>query len=304
VGPPSHNPRRAVRLTLAAGSAALLIAGCSTGTTNHNATGTPSPSAATSTPAPSGIPGMPGMTVPMPAGNGLSASESGFSLVPGTTTLPANTPTSFTFRIMGPDGGPVTEFVPEQTQLLHFYLVRADLTGFAHLHPSMAADGTWSAPLPAMAPGNWRAYTQFTARHPSDVTVPLVLSTPLTVPGAATMQPIPAPSNTANVDGYTVTLSGQPAAGQDSPLTFAFSRDGQPVTDLQPYLDTYAHVTAIRAANLAFAHLHPQNPVNGDHGGPTLTVEAHFPDSGDWRLFVQFQTGGIVHTAEMTLHVG
>jgi hypothetical protein len=289
---------------VAAGSAVLLIAGCSTGSNRNNGTNAPGTSTVASAPAPSTMPGMPGMTEPMRAGNGLSASESGFTLVPGTTTIPANMPTSFTFRITGPDGAPVTQFVPEQTQLLHFYLVRADLTGFAHLHPSMAADGTWTASLPAMAPGDWRAYTQFTARHPSDVTVPLVLSTPLTVPGAATMQPIPAPSNTATVDGYAVTLSGQPAAGQDSPLTFAFSRDGQPVTDLQPYLDTYAHVTAIRAADLAFAHLHPQNPVNRDRGGPTLTVEAHFPDSGDWRLFIQFQTGGIVHTAEMTLDVG
>jgi hypothetical protein len=247
---------------------------------------------------------MPGMTEPMPASNGLSATESGFTIVAGTTTISANTPSAFTFRITRPDGAPVTQFVPEQTQLLHFYLIRADLTGFAHLHPSMAADGTWTAPLPAMAPGDWRAYTQFTARHPSDVTVPLVLSTPLTVPGPVTMQPIPAPSDTATVDGYTVTLSGQPTAGQDSALTFAFSRDGQPVTDLQPYLDTYAHVTAIRAADLAFAHLHPQNPVNGDHGGPTLTVDAHFPGSGDWGLFIQFQTGGVLHTAEMTLHVG
>jgi hypothetical protein len=304
VGPANKYRHRVVLVMLAAGSAALLVAGCSTGTTTNNGANAPSPSTVASTPAPSGMPGMPGMSEPMPAGNGLSASESGFTLVPGTTTIPANTPNTFTFRITRPDGAAVTQFVPEQTQLLHFYLVRADLTGFAHLHPSMAADGTWTTALPAMAPGDWRAYTQFTARHPSDVTVPLVLSIPLTVPGAVTMQSIPAPSNTATVDGYTVTLSGQPAAGKDSPLTFAFSRDGQPVTDLQPYLDTYAHVTAIRAADLAFAHLHPQNPVNGDHGGPTLTVDAHFPASGDWGLFIQFQTGGIVHTAEMTLHVG
>ena len=302
--PPNRNRRRVVSVILAAGSAALLVAGCSSGSPNNNGASAPSTSAMASAPATSGMPGMPGMAEPMAAGNGLSATESGFTLVPDTTTIPANTANMFTFRITRPDGAAVTQFVPEQTQLLHLYLIRADLTGFAHLHPSMAADGTWTAALPAMAPGNWRAYTQFTGRHPSDVTVPLVLSTPLTVSGAVGMQPIPAPSNTAAVDGYTVTLSGQPAAGQDSPLTFAFSRDGQPVTDLQPYLDTYAHVTAIRAADLAFAHLHPQNPVNGDHGGPTLTVDAHFPDSGDWGLFIQFQTGGVLHTAEMTLRVG
>ncbi|HZE01023.1 MAG TPA: hypothetical protein VE155_04575 [Pseudonocardiaceae bacterium] len=30
-----------------------------------------------------------------------------------------------------------------------------------------------------------------------------------------------------------------------------------PVTDLQPYLDTYAHLTAFHGGDLAFADLHP-----------------------------------------------
>jgi hypothetical protein len=280
---------------------AALFAACSTGTPSRTATSTPGTSPISKT---SAMPGMPGMTEPMPAGDGLSASQSGFTLVPGTTTIAANMPSEFTFKITGPDGAPVTRFVPEQTQLLHLYLIRADLTGFAHLHAAMGADGTWSATLPAMAPGDWRAYSQFTVNQPSDVTLPLVLSVALSVPGAVTTQPIPAPSNTASVDGYTVTLSGQPIAGHESALTFAFSRDGQPVTDLQPYLDTYAHVTAVEAGSLAFAHLHPRDPVKADHGGPNLTVEAAFPSSGDWRLFIQFQTTGTLHTAEMTVHVG
>lgn len=279
----------------------VLFASCSTGTsTSHSATSTPHTSPVPTTPAMSETPGM---TEPMPSGDGLSAFQSGFTLVPATTTIAADTPGTFTFTITNPDGAPVTQFVPEQTKLMHFYTIRADLTGFAHLHPTMAADGTWTADLPAMPPGDWRAYTQFTVNHPSDVTLPLVLSVALSVPGPATPQPIPAPSNTTTIDGYTITLSGQPTAGHDSPLTLAFSHDGQPVTDLQPYLDTYAHVTAIEARTLAFTHIHPQNPVNGDHGGPNLRVEAAFPASGEWRLFIQFQTAGTLHTAEMTVHV-
>lgn len=278
----------------------VLLAACSTGTSSHTATSRPEPSPVSTTPAMSG---MPGMTERMPSGDGLSASQSGFTFVPAITTIAAQTPSTFTFRIMKSDGTPVTQFVPEQTRLMHFYVIRADLTGFAHLHPTMAADATWTVSLPAMPPGDWRAYTQFTVNHPSDVKLPLVLSVPLSVPGVATRQPIPAPSNTATVDGYTVTLSGQPAAGHDSPLTFSFSQGSRPVSDLEPYLDTYAHVTGIEAGTLAFTHIHPQDPVNGDHGGPNLAVEAAFPASGDWRLFIQFQTAGALHTAEMTVHV-
>ena len=283
-----------------AAAAALVIGGCSSGTSGHTASSTSGTSAATA----SGTSGMPEITEPMATGDGLSASQFGFTLVPGTTTITPGAADTFTFRITAPDGVPVTRFLPQQTKLMHFYLIRSDLTGFAHLHPTMAADGTWSLTLPTMTPGNWRIYTQFTARQASDVIVPLVLSTPLTVPGEATTAPIPPPSNTASVDGYTVTVSGQAAASQHNPLTLDFRNNGQPVTDLQAYLDTYAHVTAIRSGNLAFAHLHPSNPINGDHGGPTLSIESAFPASGDWRLFIEFQTAGTVHTAETTIHVG
>ncbi|WEB44491.1 hypothetical protein MOV08_37870 [Streptomyces yunnanensis] len=41
------------------------------------------------------------------------------------------------------------------------------------------------------------------------------------------------------------------------PMTVNISKDGKPVTDLQPYLDTYAHLTAFQEGDQAFAHLSP-----------------------------------------------
>jgi hypothetical protein len=79
-------------------------------------------------------------------------------------------------------------------------------------------------------------------------------------------------------------------------------RNGKPVTDLQPHLDTYAHLTAFHQRDLAFAHLHPETKVDGDPGGPTLTFHAEFAQSGYWRLFPQFQTACRLHTAALALH--
>ena len=73
------------------------------------------------------------------------------------------------------------------------------------------------------------------------------------------------------------------------------------MTDLQPYLKTYAHVTAIHAGDLAFAHLHPQGTASRPHGGPKLTVNADLPAAGTYRVFVQFQTDGVLHTAALTI---
>ncbi|MFE7403880.1 hypothetical protein [Streptomyces sp. NPDC057557] len=50
----------------------------------------------------------------------------------------------------------------DQTERMYFYAIRSDLTGFQHIHPTMAADGTGIADLAPLAPGSWRMFTSFT----------------------------------------------------------------------------------------------------------------------------------------------
>lgn len=279
----------------------LLAAACGTATTSSSSMsdmghGTMS--------TPSSMPGMSGMD-DMPTGDGLSAESAGFRFAPTTTTVPSGPPTSFQFRITDTSGKPVTAFEPDQTKLMHFYLIRSDLTGFQHIHPTMAGDGTWTAPLAAAEPGSYRAYASFITKDATGKAVPLVLSQPVTVPGTPTITPLPAASTTTQVDGYTLTLAtDQLMAGMSHELTVTVSQNGAPFTDLQPYLDTYAHLTAFHEGDLSFAHLHPHGTVNGDHGGPAMTFEAMLPKPGQWRLFIQFQTAGALHTAAVTVTVG
>ena len=239
----------------------------------------------------------------MYAGTGLSATDGGFTLAATANRLTAQQPQTLHFKITDAQGMPVTSFVPDQTKLMHFYLIRSNLTGFQHLHPTMAPDGTWTASLAALAPGSYRAYTAFNAKNASGATVAEVLSTTLSVPGSAPTSPPPAPATATSVDGYTLTVAGEMMAAMSHTLTITVSKNGKPVTDLQPYLQTYAHLTAIHAGDLAFAHLHPEGAAAlTDTGGPTLTFHAMLPKSGDWRFFIQFQTGGTLHTAAITLH--
>jgi hypothetical protein len=246
---------------------------------------------------PSGSSSMPGMS--MPSGNGLSSTVNGYTLNARQTPMTGmGTPITFT---ISKDGMPVTQFDPEQTKLMHLYLIRSDLTGFQHLHPTMAADGTWRATPTTVVGGSYRVYVQFVP-HADAKGGALVLSRPFTVTGnAAPTSPMPMPSDRGSVDGYTVTLAGMAKAGTETPLKLTITKAGVPVTDLQPYLDTYAHVTAIHAGDLAFAHLHPNGSVSGAHGGPTLTVNADLPTAGTYRMFVQFQTSGALHTAALTI---
>jgi hypothetical protein len=246
---------------------------------------------------------MPGMDA-MAGGDGLSDSQDGYRLTSADSALPAGRKAAYRFTVTGPDAKPVTDFAIDQTERLHFYAIRSDLTGFQHLHPAMAADGTWTADLAALAPGSWRMFATFTPGSGAGKGTAFVLSRTVTVPGEASRTPLPAASSTTTVDGYTVSVKGALMAGMEHPLTVTITKGTKPVTDLQPYLGTYAHLTAFHERDEAFAHLHPTTTVDGDHGGPDLSFHAELPGKGNWRLFLQFRTAGTLHTAALTLNVG
>lgn len=236
----------------------------------------------------------------LPSADGLAASGSGFTLAPLASVLPSGLPASLRFRVVTVAGRTVTAFEPDQTKSMHLYLIRSDLTGFQHVYPTMAPDGTWTADLAAVQPGVYRADAQFTAIDGGGRLVSPVLGVPVTVEGLDVPVPLPPAAITTQVDGYTVTVVGHLMPDMQHQLSVTLARDGRPVTDLQPYLGGFAHLTAFQAKYLTFAHLHPLDPLDSDHAGPKLTFQVTMPEPGNWRFFLEFQTGGVVHTAAIT----
>jgi hypothetical protein len=229
---------------------------------------------------------------------GLASSRGGYTLTPTDPTPEAG---SFSFQITGPDGAPVTAFDVEHDKRMHLIVVRRDTTGFQHVHPEMAPDGTWTVPLTLPAGGSYRAFADFAPTGGAATT----LGVDLAVPGA--FEPVEhAPSRTAQVDGYTVELTGELVPGRSSSLTLTVSKDGQPVTDLQPYLAAYGHLVALREGDLAYLHVHPDGePGDGvTPAGPQIEFVAEVPSAGSYRLFLDFQHGGVVRTAEFTVSTG
>ncbi|WP_116947149.1 hypothetical protein [Jiangella endophytica] len=227
---------------------------------------------------------------------GLMVSDHGYTFALTTGTLPAGPARPISFRIDGPDGV-VTEFDVEHEQELHLIAVRRDLSGYQHVHPVRAADGTWSAPLD-LTSGEWKLFADFST-HGEAVT----LGTDLSVPGDYQPVALPAPSTTAEVDGYTVTLDGHMDTGVESKLTLSVSRDGVPVTDLEPYLGAYGHLVALRDGDLAYLHVHPEGePGDGvTPPGPDVSFFATAASAADYRLFFDFEHDGVVRTAEFTI---
>ncbi|MGW4060829.1 hypothetical protein ACWEGE_21270 [Amycolatopsis sp. NPDC004747] len=229
---------------------------------------------------------------------GLASSRGGYTLTPTSTTLIPGTQTPFTFRITGPDGHPVTRFDVEHEKRLHLIVVRRDTTGFRHVHPELAADGTWSVPLPVSDAGSYRAFADFKPTGAEAMT----LGVDLVVPGE--FRPVdPAPAKTSIVDGYRVRLDGDLLPGSMSKVTVTVTEDGRPVTDLQPYLGAYGHLVALRGGDLGYLHVHPDGePGDGKTpAGPAVTFHVEVPSAGTYRLFLDFRHAGVVRTAEFTV---
>ncbi|HZN84496.1 MAG TPA: hypothetical protein VFC01_33115 [Mycobacterium sp.] len=205
------------------------------------------------------------------------------------------------FRILDGNGAPVTRYVEKHEKLLHLIVVRSDLAGFQHVHPVLESDGTWRVPVDLSRAGDYRIFADFT---PSGGPA-LTLGANLHVGGEYDPQPLPPVAATTVVDGYTVALSGAPKANEPSMLTLAVSRNGKPVTDLQPYLGAYGHLVALRAADLGYLHVHPMGePGDGiTAAGPEIAFHATFPSAGAYRLFLDFQHDGVVRTAAFTVTV-
>jgi hypothetical protein len=233
---------------------------------------------------------------------GLQVSQDGYTLRLDPDQFAAGPRTDLRFLIEGPDGKPVTAYDVEHEKELHLIVVRRDFSGFQHVHPTRAADGTWSVPL-GLTPGAWRVLADFAPRGHEAMT----LGADVFVPGSYVAGLSPRDDlRTATVDGYTVTLEGDLTPGTDSDLALTVSRGGTPVTDLQPYLGAYGHLVALRTGDLAYLHVHPEGqPGDGTTTpGPEVGFGVEVPTSGTYRLFLDFKHGGVVRTAAFTVTAG
>ncbi|WP_030326319.1 hypothetical protein [Streptomyces sp. NRRL B-3229] len=239
-----------------------------------------------------------------PPAGGFQISEKGYTLDLATPRLAAGRTADLRFTVRGDDGRAVTAFRTEHDAELHLIVASRDLNTYRHLHPTRAADGTWSIPVSLPRAGGYRVFADFTPEKKGAEN--LTLGADLAVSGAYRPRPVPAPDATAETDGYQVKLGGALRPGAARALKLTVSRDGRPVTDLQPYLGAYGHLVALRSGDLAYLHVHP----NGEPGdgttaaGPDISFTATAPSAGTYRLFLDFKHDGKVHTAAFTVRAG
>ncbi|MEU7723380.1 hypothetical protein [Streptomyces tibetensis] len=239
-----------------------------------------------------------------PPAGGLQITDGGYTLDLETPRVTAGKSADLRFTVRDAAGRALTAYQREHDKELHLIVASRDLVTYRHLHPTRAADGTWSTPVDLPRAGGYRVFADFTPAKQNAGN--LTLGADLAASGPYEARPLPPASPTARVDGYEVRLSGAPHPGEASELKLRVSRDGKPVTDLQPYLGAYGHLVALRSGDLAYLHVHP----NGEPGdgttrpGPDISFTATAPSSGSYRLFLDFKHEGKVRTAAFTVRAG
>jgi hypothetical protein len=187
----------------------------------------------------------------------------------------------------------VTDFQVEHTKRMHLIVVRSDLTGFQHLHPRMADDGTWRGPIRLRKGGEYRMFADF--KHAGKRRT---LPADVEVEGRFRPVKLPPPSPYARTDtGLDVGLYIHgPGARAPVHMQIEVAEQGRPVTaELQPYLGAMGHLVAIREDDLKYVHTHPDGTTPGFH--------VRYPSAGNYRVFVQFRHRDRVHTAAFTVAV-
>jgi hypothetical protein len=224
----------------------------------------------------------------------VAETPGGLRLDASTTTLSKGKPVPIELRVLDRSGKPVTKFQPELTKLMHFILVRDDLTGYQHVHPTLGGDGVFHINLTIPDAGRYRAVADIKTGGKL-----YTLTANLTVPGKAKRALYPAVAPSSTVSGFEVALEHGPIKAQaGAHLVFKVSRGGKPVTALQPYLGAYGHLVAFRMSNLAYAHVHPMG-----RQGNEISFHAVLAQPGYYRFFLQFRTGGEVYTAPFSVEV-
>jgi hypothetical protein len=107
---------------------------------------------------------------------------------------------------------------------------------------------------------------------------------------------IPKPATSVEMDGYTVSLSGDLVVGE-SALTFDVSFAGKPIAT-EPYLGAAGDLVIISTGDLGY--LRTQSI---DEADKSVHFVADFPTSGTYRLFFDFAHAGKVHTAAFTVEI-
>jgi hypothetical protein len=236
----------------------------------------------------------------------------------------AGMPVTITVSIQDSEGKPAAEIAPTHDRILHVIIVSEDFTIFSHIHPEDLGPVTPDMKKAAQFPvrytfpkaGRYLIGVDFAVKEQS-FSKRFVID----VAGDAKMGALTTDFSRAKRFGeYDVTLTSVPAsvaAGKEVVLTYVIKKEGQSVSDLEPYLAATMHVAFISTDLNNFMHEHGMVPgMSAAHAhhmmhdmsiplafGPEIKVSTTFPAKGVYHIFSEVKHRGKVIVTHFMVEV-
>ena len=214
--------------------------------------------------------------------------------------LTAGQPSQLVFmpQEVGNEAAPVPLAVVHEKKI-HLIIVSKDLGQFYHEHPEYTAQGNYKATYTFPKGGDYVLFQDYTPTGSGHQ----LGRQPISVKGPA-YTPVKFKNDDMQweKDGYQATLSFDKAltVGQLLGMKINITKGGQPVTDLANYLGALGHVVVISEDTESYLHVHPNEQADK---GPAIGFNTNFEKPGLYRVFLQFNHAGKIHTGDFTINV-
>lgn len=182
----------------------------------------------------------------------------------------------------------LSDFKEVHTKRVHLMLIDPTFTDYHHIHPQetgVAGQYRFTFVPKYTDYRAWADVTPLSTGKQAFITADLGKPQPLA--------PREQPSNlSSSVNGIDFKLAADKplVTGDATMLNLTVSKNGKPVTGLEPIMGAYAHMVAFHDDYKTLMHVHPMGaePTSDtDRGGPTLGFHVEPEKAGTLHVFVQ-----------------
>jgi putative copper resistance protein D len=223
----------------------------------------------------------------------------------------AGVPVTITVHLEALNGRPVRGLLVHHDRLLHAVIIGRDLRSFAHIHPEdlgpvtdeMLKKGAFPLRFTFAKAGIYLVGLDFATGDGLHSKTSL-----LDVAGRPTMSaPAVDTSREKNFGAYHVKIVVSPKsikADAETTIRLLITKQGEPVTDLEPYLGAPMHLAVVRSDLTKFIHAHGYSPGDihlraghreakpSERYGPEIDADIVFPAGGTYKIFCQVNHHG------------
>ena len=214
-------------------------------------------------------------------------------------TVETNKETDILLEIKDAAGQAIEGFSIVHEKEMHLLAIKKDLSVFLHLHPEYVGKGRFQIKTTFPKAGRYKLYADFLPEGANQQ----LSSHELVVTGAEYDEEIHADKLLKKkVDDLEIELILPEAkVNEHLKLVFALSEgDGNPVTELEPYLGSAGHVVIVSEDMKEFLHVHPADE---NTKGPEVEYMTSFPRAGIYKIWGQFKYKEKLYTVPFVIEV-